>query len=137
MIQISLYDAMWFVLSVAGVVTMVYMIRLFIQIQRSLRKIEKLTDTLDAQLPEILSSLKRVAGNVAEITGSGKRQAQSLEGAVDQVSHMLSSVAGVGRRLRKPLDSPLIDLVKNATAIFRAVYAFVSVLTSSSDRDRK
>lgn len=137
MIQISLYDAMWFVLSVAGVVTMVYMIRLFIQIQRSLRKIEKLTDTLDAQLPEILSSLKRVAGNVAEITGSGKRQAQSLEGAVDQVSHMLGNVAGVGRRLRKPLDSPLIDLVKNATAIFRAVYAFVSVLTSSSDRDRK
>ena len=76
------------------------LIRMIGQIQQILTKADNMAGEVDKQLPGMMGSVSGTLKNVKEISDDARGTTHNVTGAVNRVSHVVSSVAG---RLESPV----------------------------------
>lgn len=121
------------IIAVAVLLLVIFMLPMLVQLRRSVKKIEDISHKLDRRLPTILANVDAITSNVNAITTAGKKQAETIGGAVNQFKGMVDDVFAVEQSVKRHMDTRLIRSLTTITAGARAAHAFISVMRNGKD----
>ncbi|MCK6619501.1 MAG: DUF948 domain-containing protein [Calditrichaceae bacterium] len=123
--------------SIALLILVAFLIPAILQVRRTIKKMEDLSEKLDRDLPDILVNVREISANLSAILQTGRYQAESLGEALDQVRGAMGDIVGFQRRVKREIESPLLRTVDFISAASRAVQTFLVVFLSHKRAKRK
>ncbi len=123
--------------SIALLILVAFLIPTILQVRRTIKKMEDLSEKLDRDLPDILVNVREISANLSAILQTGRYQAESLGEAFDQVRGAMGDIVGFQRRVKREIESPLLRTVDLISAASRAVQTFLVVFLSHKRAKRK
>ncbi len=123
--------------SIALLILVAFLIPTILQVRRTIKKMEDLSEKLDRDLPDILVNVREISANLSAILQTGRYQAESLGEALDQVRGAMGDIVGFQRRVKREIESPLLRTVDLISAASRAVQTFLVVFLSHKRAKRK
>ncbi|MCB0260558.1 MAG: DUF948 domain-containing protein [Calditrichaeota bacterium] len=122
------------IIAIALMILVAFLVPAILQLRQTARQLEATTANMDKTLPSIMANLDEIASNVAAITSTGRRQLEALDGSVQEVKQMIDDVVAFEKRLKRKVESPLINSAGTISAAARAIQAFTAVMSGQKKR---
>lgn len=123
--------------SIALLILIAFLIPTILQVRRTVKKMEDLSEKLDRDLPDILVNVHKISANLSAILETGRYQVESLGETLDQVRGAIEDIIGFQRRVKREIESPLLRAVNFISAASRAVQTFLLVFLSHKPTKHK
>lgn len=115
------------VLCLAVLVLILFLIPTIIQLKKSAKKIEEVSDQLNQQLPEILGNITEITSNLNNILSSGSQQMENLGEATHNVKTMVNDIVRFEKKIRYQVQDPIIETLTTIVAITKALRTFLTI----------
>lgn len=115
------------IVGVALVALILFLIPSIIQLRKSAKRIEDVSEQLNRQLPSILENVNEITANLNDILSSGRRQVNKLGDAVDDI-------VDFEKKIKHRVEDPLVETLTTIAAITRAVRAFLVIFLNRKEK---
>ena len=106
------------------VVAVIVLIPVLLQIRRTAREIEKLTDTVRTQVAPVTRDLTSISRETRNILQSIRRQVDKVEDGIAVVRDVAIRVHDLEREVQQRIEVPLLEVVTLITGLSRGLSAF-------------
>lgn len=108
------------IVSIAFLALILFLIPSIIQLRKSAKRIEEVSEQLNRQLPSILENINEITTNLNDLLTNGRQQVEKLGGAVDDI-------VDFERKIKHRVEDPLVETLTTIAAITKAVRAFLVI----------
>jgi uncharacterized protein YoxC len=108
------------VVSIAVLALILFLIPSIIQLRRSAKRIEEVSEQLNQQLPSILKNIDEITTNLNGMMSNGRQHVEKLGNAVDDI-------VDFEKRIKHRVEDPLVETLTTIAAITKAVRAFLTI----------
>jgi hypothetical protein len=122
------------IVSIAVLILVAFLVPAILQFRRSAMSLEAVTTKLDRDLPDILANLKEISINLSAMLATGRHHVESLGEAVGQVTGAVDDMVGFQKRVKRQLESPLLQSLNMVSAVAKAAHSFLTVFLSYKKR---
>ena len=108
------------VLSIAVIALVLFLIPSIIQLRKSAKRFEEVSEELNRRLPKILKNIEEITANLNGMMSNGSHYVEKLGDAVDDI-------VDFEKRIKHRVEDPLIETLTTIAAITKAVRAFLTI----------
>lgn len=122
--------------SAALLLLVLFLIPSVVQMRRTAKRLEETSETLNANLPPILSQVHGITSNMTTTSSMLKYRAEDLATEVDRIIDLVHQGADLGKTLQQTLRYPLTESVITLTAMLKGISTFIRVWRQDQAEDR-
>jgi uncharacterized protein YoxC len=115
------------VIAAIMVVAVIVLIPVLLQIRRTAREIEKLTDMVRTQVAPVTRDLTNISRETKNILQSIRRQVDKVEDGVSVVRDVAIRVHDFEREIQQRVEEPLLELAALTSGLCRGLSAFTRI----------
>jgi uncharacterized protein YoxC len=112
------------VIAAIMVVAVIVLIPVLLQIRRTAREIEKLTDTVRTQVAPVTRDLTSISRETRNILQSIRRQVDKVEDGIAVVRDVAIRVHDLEREVQQRIEEPLLEAATLISGLGRGLSAF-------------
>jgi hypothetical protein len=101
-----------------------------LQVLKTARHIGNTLEILNRRLPEILSDMREITGNLSTSSVLLKNKIEGLTLALDRIKQITSFVDNT---IRPGIETPILSAFRNANAIRKGISSFLQTLSGAKD----
>ncbi|NOX37816.1 MAG: DUF948 domain-containing protein [Calditrichaeota bacterium] len=116
------------IVSIGFVILVAFLVPTIVQLRRTAKRVEVISDSLNHHLPAILTNLDEITTNLTSILTSGRRQVMMLEEAAQEVKGMVDDIVQLEKDIKRRIEDPFVETFTTLAAVARAIRAFLDVL---------
>ncbi len=115
------------IVSIGFVILVAFLVPTIVQLRRTARRVEVISDSLNHHLPAILTNLDEITTSLTSILTSGRRQVMMLEEAAQEVKGMVDDIVQFEKDIKRRIEDPFVETFTTLAAVARAIRAFLAV----------
>ncbi len=111
-----------------------YLIPTLRQLHRSATRLSNISETLEKQLPDILTHTREISEDLSVMTSTGRRQVEALSNAFREITEFFGDFGRLERRMKHQVRQPFEEALDTLSALHKAVKTFLAVYTGKNER---
>ena len=117
------------IFGIAILVLVIFCIPVLMQLWRTTKDVAATLETLNQSLPIILKNLEDITGNINSATSAVNQEVQNITGTIDRFQSVMKGIVDDLQSIAPAvMKLPVIQTLKNITAIAKGIRAFLDVL---------
>ena len=120
------------IISIGFVILIAFLVPTVVQLRRTAKRVEVISDSLNHHLPAILTNIDEITTNLTSILTSGRRQVLMLEEAAQDIKGMVEDIVHLEKDFKRRIEDPFVETLTTLAAIARAVRAFLGAFKEKS-----